>query len=314
MSFKNGLVSVLLIALGLSGTGCGNYSNEDLEFMNALPEKDDLSAEVPAVRSAVSLGNAPELYLLTRNVVVIFNGIVDSFLNLIDTIRAFSPTTRRTNRRIWGPFPADNQPGWMVRMNMTRDDLANFSYQVGFRPDTFVGGDDEGWIDIITGTFAAAGGVRKGIGTLSIMTADARAAGLDPGLDYLDWLTAGYDNRAFPISVNLKFAKLPNPLKPDDPTDGDYTYLAHQDGQGQLTYNWSAYSIPGPALDVFNVTSRWLGTGEGQSDLQVVSGDAAGARENQCWNQQLQAVYIDKPWLSADDIGTPSACPSIPTL
>jgi hypothetical protein len=202
----------------------------------------------------------------------------------------------------------------MVRMVMTRTDLAHFSYQVEFRPASFVGGDDEGWINVITGTFAAAGGVRKGSGTLTVTTAEARAAGLDPGFDYLDHMSVVYDNHAYPISVNLQFVKLPNPLKPDDPTDGDYTYTAQQNGQGSLTFNWSAYSIPGAALDVFNVTSGWLGTGEGRSDLQVVSGDAAGARETQCWNQQLQAVYIDKPWLSVEDIGTPSDCPSIPTL
>jgi hypothetical protein len=314
MSFKNRLASMLMIALGLWGAGCGNYSNEDLEFMNALPDSADLSAEVPAVRSSISLGDTPELYRMTRNVVVVFNGVVDAFLSLIDTIRSFSPTTRRPSERIWGPFPAENQAGWMVRMVMKRVDLANFSYQVGFRPAAFVGGDDDGWLNIINGTFAAAGGVRKGSGTLAVMTADARAAGLDPGLGYLDWMTASYDNHAFPINVNLQFANLPNPLKPDDPTDGDYTYKALQNGQGELTFNWSAYSIPGPLLDVFNVTSRWLGTGEGQSDLQVVSGDAAGARETQCWNQLLQAVYIDKPWLSVEDIGTPSDCPSIPTL
>jgi hypothetical protein len=48
--------------------------------------------------------------------------------------------------------------------------------------------------------------------------------------------------------------------------------------------------------------------------LQVLSGDAAGAHETQCWNQQFQAVYTDKPWSPLEDLGDPSACPVIPSL
>ena len=72
---------------------------------------------------------------MTRNVVVIFNGVVDSFLTLIDAIRSYSPTTRQPDERIWGPFPAQDQPGWEVRMVMTRQDLATFSYDGRFPAD-----------------------------------------------------------------------------------------------------------------------------------------------------------------------------------
>ncbi len=57
------------------------------------------------MRSAVSLGDTPELYRMTRNVVVVFNGIVDAFLSLIDTIRSFPPTTRRPKRAHLGTVP-----------------------------------------------------------------------------------------------------------------------------------------------------------------------------------------------------------------
>jgi hypothetical protein len=310
---KNTLLPPLLVVVALAGlasAGCGNYSNEDLEFMQALPEKSDLSADVPT-RSAVVLGDTAELYRMTRNVVVIFNGIVDAFVTLIDTIRAYPPTTREPNVRIWGPFPAQNQPGWEVRMVMTRQNLATFIYTVDFHRI----GSADAWINIINGSFAASGGVRKGAGTLNVTTAAARAAGLDPDLGYLDAMSATYDNHAFPITVGLQFTNLPNPLKPDDPTQGTYDFAAAENGNGSLSFNFSANSIPGPAgIDVFQVTSTWLGSGPGRSDLQVVSGDAAGAHETQCWNQQFQAVYTDKPWSPLEDLGDPSACPSIPSL
>ena len=127
--------------------------------MQALPEKPDLSADVPT-RSALVLANTAELYRMTRNVVAIFNGVVDAFLTLIDAIRAYPPTTRLPERRIWGPFPgARNQPGWEVRMVMTRQDLATFNYRS-------ISGDrrrDDSWIIVISGNFAATGGVRKGM-------------------------------------------------------------------------------------------------------------------------------------------------------
>jgi hypothetical protein len=115
--------------------------------------------------------------------------------------------------------------------------------------------------------------------------------------------------------VDLQFTNLPNPLKADDPTQGTYDFTLGQNGDGSLTFNVSADSIPGPlGIDVFEVTSNWLGSGEGRSDLQVVSGDAAGAHEAQCWDRQFQAVYTDKPWSPLEDLGDPSACPTIPSL
>ena len=313
MTCNKKLVPLLLIAAGLAGAGCGNYSNEDLEFMQALPEKADLTAVVP-IRSAVVLASSAELYRMTRDVVVVFNGIVDAFVTIIDTIRSYSPTTRHPNERIWGPFPSNDQPGWNIRMLMTFDGATMFTYHIGFRPIGFAGGEDDGWINVINGTFLASGGARKGSGSLDITTAEAHAAGMDPGLGYLDTLTATYDNHAFPIAVDLNFTNLPNPAKPDDPTQGIYDFAADENGNGSLSFNFTGNSILGPATDVVQVTSAWLGSGEGRSDLQVVSGDAAGAHEIQCWDRLFQPVYTDKPWSPVEDIGTLSDCPVIPSL
>jgi hypothetical protein len=307
------ITPLLLVTGGFAGTGCGNYSNEDLEFMQALPEQSQLSAVVPT-RSAVVLASSAELYRMTRDVVVIFNGIVDAFLTVIDTIRAYPPTTRQPNERIWGPFPSNDHRGWDVRMLMTRDNLTTFSYHIGFRPSGFVGGEDAGWLDVINGSFVASGGARKGSGMLMITTAAARAAGLDPGLGYLDTLIANYDNHAFPMTVDLNFTNLPNPLKPDDPTSGIYDFAAAENGNGSLSFNFTGNPIPGSMTDVVQVTSAWLGSGEGRSDLQVVSGDAAGAHETQCWDHLLLPVYTNKPWSQGEDIGTPADCPVIPSL
>jgi hypothetical protein len=308
MSFRNTLFAAL--AAVTINAGCGNYSNEDLEFMNALPEKQDLTADIP-VRTAVVLGDTAELYRMTRNVTLVFNGIVDAFLTVIDTIRSYPPTTRQPNQRIWGPFPAEKQPGWLIQLVMTRQDLTTFTYSLEYLPAAAPGSAP---LVLMTGDFAASGGVRRGTGHVGINTEALRGAGVDPDLGYLDTLAIVYDTSAFPVSVSLMYKNFPNPVKADDPTQGTYVYSAQANGQGALSFDFSAYSIPGPQLDTFNVTSRWLGSGEGRADLQVVSGEATGLAETQCWDRQLQAVYTDKPWAPLEDIGAPADCPAIPTL
>ncbi|HET6150626.1 MAG TPA: hypothetical protein VFH68_24010 [Polyangia bacterium] len=305
MTFRKLLVvSCLLGAVA----GCGNYSNEDLEFMAALPEKPELSAEVPT-RSALMLGETAEYYRLTRNVSLIFNGITEAFLGLIDTIRALPPTTRQPNRRIWGPVPA-KQEGWMVRMVMDRAGTT-FTYDLEFQPVS----DPGGWLRLIHGTYAVTSGVRHGVGQIGIDTKPLRAAGADPGLGFLDYLTVDYTTSSFPIDVKLTFANFDNPLKPSDPKAGHYEYAVQSNGQGALSYDFFNDSIPGPVLDELLVTSRWLGTGEGRADLQVVSGDAfVGAEATECWDRSFRAVYIDKPWAPLERTGTPADCAAIPTL
>jgi hypothetical protein len=292
-------------------SGCGNYSNEDLEFMNALPEKQDLTADIP-VRSAVVLADTAELYRMTRNVVVVFNGIVDGFLSVVDTIRSYPATTRLPNERIWGPGPADKQPGWLVQLVMIRQNLITFDYRLEYLPAS---APDSTPLVLMSGTFAASGGVRRGVGHVDVNTEMLRNAGVDVDLGYLDMLSIDYDTSAFPVTVSLTFTNFVNPLKLDDPTAGTYVYSTQANGQGALSYDVTGNIIPGlQGLDTINVTSRWLGSGEGRGDLQVVSGDGAGLDETQCWNGQFQAAYTNKPWAPLEDIGAASDCAPIPTL
>jgi len=73
----------LLLAATLLAGACGNYSNEDLEFMNAVPAEQDLSVNMPRSNLLV---NEAELSTLTHDTVATFNGALD-FLNAADVIR-----------------------------------------------------------------------------------------------------------------------------------------------------------------------------------------------------------------------------------
>src|SRR5262245_31241613 len=143
---------------------CGNYSNEDLEFMNAVPAREDISADIP--RSKILPANEAELSRLTHDTVLAFNEAL-AFLEAADTIRAFQPTSRIPDGRIWGPFPMDNKPGWQWRFVITRDQQTpdKFLYRFEVQP---IGGTV--WTLFMDGWFAAANGVRKGDGEFRLGT------------------------------------------------------------------------------------------------------------------------------------------------
>jgi len=123
MTFKSCAFSLAAtFVLGVLGAGCGNYSNEDLEFMNAVPDQTDLAANLP-VRSALATGTEAELAKDTHDTVKIFNGILDSVLGDVEAIRAVQPTGRGPDSRTWGPFPDTNplQTAWEWQFAMQRE-------------------------------------------------------------------------------------------------------------------------------------------------------------------------------------------------
>jgi hypothetical protein len=316
MSFKTRIaIALLIVGAAAAAGGCGNYSNEDLDFINALPEQNDVATTIPT--SSTSTANQAELYQSTHNIIGVFNGLVDELLSLIDGIRSYSPTSRSLNERIWGPVADKDHPGWEVRMTIIRaDDLVTFNYAIEYRLTNPSNGPEDGWVmpALISGMFTGSQGVRAGAGTVTEDTSGLRAAGFPfEATNFLDKLMVSYNAGSFPVTIMLSFDNLPDPNNPAALTQGVYTYSAQQDGQGALDFNFFANSIPGPAaIEEFDVNSRWLGTGEGRADLQVVSGNGAGLQQTECWNSQFVATYNDKPWSTAEDVGgDPSVCPGI---
>src|SRR5260221_7962131 len=100
-------LSLASACVALVAAGCGDYSNEDLEFMNALPESSELRANIPPRSSALAPADEAELARSTHTVTAGFNGLLGALVDIVDTGRSYPPTTPTPNGRIWGPFPAD---------------------------------------------------------------------------------------------------------------------------------------------------------------------------------------------------------------
>lgn len=288
----------LPLAAALTAGACGgNYSNLDVEFQLALPEKSDLQATMPV--QSLTVEGAAEYLRTTRDTVTFFNAVADILLGMIDHVRHYPPTTREPERRIWGPFPDDKRRPWVTQILIERVPdprtglAARFDYRIQLRPAA--GG---AWIDFLWGSYAPTGGVRRGSGELHLDTRAARAAGFpvdDPAdrddLNDLERLDLEYHTLAYPIVVKMAIANLPTSENPG----ATYQYGEEMDGSGSMTFLWR---LRNPAVQALEIRSRWKGSGAGRADARVAEGGAAilGLKGVDCWDIQGRATYVQRDW------------------
>ena len=310
---------LLLLALPFAALACGNYSNEDLEFMNALPQGSELRAQMPEVSPALAPADEAELAAMTHKTTRDFNGLLAGLVSIVDLVRSLPPSARTTDSRTWGPFPPDQTQlrnrDWWTRMIMRRDldNPQQFDYEISVHK---IGNGALDWPVLIRGWFLAGQTARKGNGHVELVTADARAEGMDlTDLGMLDHLEIDYDTAADPLWVAMTVTSLPAPGSADPPPMLVYTYKANAAGQGQMTFDLYANLVAGPAIEDLNVTARWLPTGAGRAQATIVSGDGQGSQQTECWDSSFRRTYDIKPWNPADDFGgDPSVCVDIPAL
>ena len=308
------VVAAALLALA---PACGNYSNEDLEFMSAIPQSADVELEVPR-RGLLVSATAAEGWRTTLEVTRTLNRTAGAFLSLIDRIRAHTPTRRLPDERIWGPVPADEHPGWQLEFRMQRELDADgvttgFRYALLMTPPAGVvlpGGGDS--TQIMGGTFDASGGVRVGAGRLVVTLDDGRAAGLEfRGLERLRQLTIDYSTRVWPRMVTMMVENLPGGT---DPVSATYAYEQAENGDGAMAFTFQQDAVPspvgtGPLTETLMVHSRWLGTGPGRVDTSLSGGDVPGvATAVECWGGDYRSSYKFQSWDPAAASGMESTC------
>ncbi|ATB49139.1 hypothetical protein [Corallococcus macrosporus] len=293
-------VACLCLALAACG---GDFSNDDLEFLNALPRREDLAAKLPAKGSGrvgggltarsdglvVRLGETSELMGDTEETGRAFNTSVDALLSLLEDIRGLPPTTREPDRRVWGPFQDRDHAGHDVRFVMTRE-APSFDYRLEYRR---TGAGEAAWWAFLSGTFAADAGIRKGVGSLHLDVARAEQEGLPAReLGALRRLDIHYQTKALPTQVELTFT----------PRDGAfpvarYTYREAQGGLGEMRFLMPGRDlVPGGLLEDLSLTTRWAPDGRGMAVLDVLSGDIRGAQYTECWNAQGRVSFTARSW------------------
>jgi hypothetical protein len=312
-----------LLLLGCLAAACGgNLSNDDLEFLNALPAREDLASKLPGGASSVSaggprqrtqllsLGEPSQLYADTSKASDDFNGGMDGLLILLEEIRKLPPTTREPDLRVWGPWQDKDHPGHEVRFVMKRE-AERFDYGLQYRP---VGSGEEAWWSALEGSFRADGGLRKGEGAVRLLIAETKAHGFNVGgLAGLDRLDIGYQTRALPIRVQMRFV----PTSPQTASEILYAYREIPGGLGEMGFLLQDVDvIPGTRREDLAIVSRWTRDRGGVGVIAVTGGDVpAGytATQVECWDAGFRVTYLKRSWETAV-VGNASACPDVSAL
>lgn len=301
-------LSVSTLLVGACG---GNFSNEDLRFIAALPDPVELEARVPGltarqgqglrtgtVTQGVGVGEPSAWYADTRRTGEAFNEAVHASLRLLEHVRRIPPTTREPGKRTWGPFVPEGQPGFQARVVMSHDaDEDAYAWAIEFRRR--LGG--EAWLPLIEGRFRARETVEKGQGEVVLHLAEAKVAGLELGALDLVSLSLAYDTGDDPVVISLSA----------EAAGGQtlvYASTRTADGSGTLQFDLHSPLVDGPQGDeTWRMTTRWAASGEGRADVVILAGDGAGAEATECWDGAYRVVYQSVNWLAAS-VGDVSRC------
>jgi hypothetical protein len=297
----------------------GTFSNEDLEYLNALPTREALASKLPdrgsssndgltQRRDRLVVGDTSPLYADTRKASTDFNNGLDGLLSLLENIRTLPPTTREPDRRIWGPYPDRNQPGHDVRFVMVRNG-GSFDYRLQFRPSK---AGEDAWWSFLEGTFKADAGIRKGEGSLHLFISDAVAKGLNVGgLSPFTRMDIGYQTKALPTRVEMIFSAPPIPPAVMGPQIS-YTYRERPEGSGEMQFLVKGTDIvPGGLREDVKITSRWTRDSGGVGTLVILEGDLKSANYTECWDAQNKVTFAKKSW-ELFGVGRASDCPDVP--
>jgi hypothetical protein len=295
----------------LSGTlsllaGCGNYSNEDLAYMAAIPAANDLHTDVPM--SALSIVTPP-LYQLTRDISGMLDGGTDQMLGLLDTLRTVSPTSRKGTKRYWGPVPDQSRPGWMWQVTIDRPNETTFTYQLGYLPSG-ASADQASFVEFLNGSFAPGGTIRRGTGELHAHTDLMRSQGVplrgegakDRGFEDVSTFDVAYQTGSYPWSTHTVIVGSASASAPNATTQYDAT----QSSDGSHTMAFVSPTMDDPS-NILSIESRWLPSGAGRSRADVTGGPNAGGNWTECWNQSFEMTFENRSWLLSST-GDVNAC------
>lgn len=301
---------LILILTLAAAAGCGNLSNEDLLFLRALPDKDvalrtpgETSADDPeGVRADYFLGERAKFVTDAGRTAKDINRGVLWVVRLVDAVpRKIPPTTREENKRIWGPFPSEDDKTIDVQVVIERhaeDTEMVYDWAFQFRTRGEAPGE---WRSIFSGDFRGER-ARRGIGTVVIDFAAARALGMEkPGERVpFDRALVTYDLRKSDagkeMDLTVQFQGADGQVAVDD---FGYTYHRAVDGSGRFTIAFLADigGTPTALRERIELLVRWAPTpagrpGAGRGDATVSGGDLPGIySETECWGPEHRRVY-----------------------
>jgi hypothetical protein len=307
---------ILISAVVLSACG-GNWSTNDLEFVSALPQRADLQARLPAAsssaqplegvgtrRDGLDVGDPSQMWADTRKASMDFNGLLETMLAILDTVRLYPPTTRSDTSRVWGPFPDSKNEGFEFQVAISRLDTRRFEWFLQARPRA---GD---FFDVVTGTFEASTSARQGTGAMVVHVDRFKdRLRVDATLKALSRIDVGYQTARWPHRVDMALTFAPG--NTTGLSAAGYTSRRKEDGSGALAFQVRTGSLEATVL---STVALWTPQGAGRAQATVVEGLYTGATVSECWDTRQNVVYYAQGWPGGQVVGTQQACVAIDGL
>jgi hypothetical protein len=316
------LVCSVLFALALCA--CGNLSNDDIAFAEALPRTGDLHVQIPAqstqssssalaAQSVCSLGAAQQWLLGARDTGDKLNAAVDAVLGIIDAIRHAAPTTRKPDMRVWS-FPDSKHPGVDIEASLLRvaapagSDPAQQPWSFAIDARRAPGP----WLEILYAYFVGAEASR-GLGEISIEFDNFRALQINGPSDPSGTMLIHYDLSGNPRTIQIDLGATGLGL-----SQFDYFYAGYSNGSGRFDY-----IFPDALGNRFSLQTAFTAAGAGKAHMFVVTSLGATGTLDECWDASACLTYVLDP-LSVTPIcsgipagfcpaqGDPSTCPTVP--
>jgi hypothetical protein len=317
-------VNRAVIAAALLCAGCGNYSTEDLEFLAALPQREDLGTAVPAGGTAGALtvgraavGDCPILgpanvWLEAKPGSDKLNAVIGFVVSLVDAVREHPPTWRSHeetyDERGWGPFQVEDHPGREIQVVMRRyypDGPAGEPWYV-YQFQARVTGTGA-FSNLITGVFHGQSSAR-GKGAVYLDFEAFYALGMNRSDTPHGTMPILYDRTGEPRRTFLTLTQdgfgMPQAA---------YAYRGWQDGSGRFAYRY---------LDLtdgnsYAVVASYGSSGAGRGAFSVTTPAGLTGLFLQCWDADACIVFSQNvTWCATPpcSVGSELACPPVPEL
>jgi hypothetical protein len=281
--------------------GCGNLSNDDVAFLVAIPQKQQLHVSVPqgsTSQNLCAIGSA-DIYAEAKSTGDSLNATVDAILALVDAIRRVTPTTRDEDSRTWGPFADNDHPGVQIQAVMFREvDATLTPWRWTF---TISAARPPGrWLPIFEGEFFRAE-ASSGIGRITLHFENSTALGINKPTDPMLPARIYYDRHADPRSVSFDLTSGVNAF---GLLSFDYSFDAYVDGHGQFDF-----AFPDPKTGcTIEVTVFFNAQGAGRSVFRARCGPAVLGDVHQCWDGGGCLTFVDDPFALTAACGGIAPC------
>jgi hypothetical protein len=280
------VISALALLTAAAGCG-GTLSNDDLAFIEAVPQKDALHVNVPA-RSAQALGvlGQADVFIAAQDIAAGVNSGLDGVLGLLDLVRGTAPSTRSELQRTWGPWPDQQHPGVEYQVVMDREldasgNLYRFKYALNGRRAP------AGYLPVIDGYFYGAQ-ARDGSGTLNIEFDNSHALGINKANDPLKPMDIQYDFAGDPRTLDLNLGR--NANGGFGLSSFDYGYAIYADGHGLFDY-----AFPDGKGNLFTVQTTFAASAAGKALIDLVHPPFFEDKVTECWDDTLSLTFISDP-------------------